>query len=176
MGTKETRKRCPAVGTTGRRSLAWKVKVLAKVGRLFLGWLVLVRGSGAARFISCARVRSLQQRMTAGSCVGKHALGDASHSGLCHYTMKCGTNELEIDLYTSPELRGCNLVGTEEERRFLVGTFRRISISEAKFALSNETMDDLTKDVEVSAVKAIMLAVLRGFTMVMLRRSCDKSC
>jgi hypothetical protein len=39
-----------------------------------------------------------------------------------------------------------------------VGTFRQMSIPEAEFALSNESMDDLTKDVEVSAVKAIMLA------------------
>jgi hypothetical protein len=38
-----------------------------------------------------------------------------------------------------------------------VGTFWWISILEAEFALSNETMDDLTKDVEVSVVKAIML-------------------
>jgi hypothetical protein len=62
-GTKETRKRCPAITTTCQRSLAWKAEVLAEVGRLFLGWLVLVQGSSAARFISCVRVRSLQQRM-----------------------------------------------------------------------------------------------------------------
>jgi hypothetical protein len=108
--------------------------------------------------------------------VEKHALGDASHSGLRHYAMKCGTDEPEIDLYTSPDLRGCNLIGIEEERRFLVGTFQRISILEAEFALSNETMDDLTKDAEVSVVKAIMLVCAARFTMVMLRQSCGKSC
>jgi hypothetical protein len=42
MGMKETRKRCPTVAMTGQRSLAWKAKVLVEVGRLFLGWLVLV--------------------------------------------------------------------------------------------------------------------------------------
>jgi hypothetical protein len=47
---------------------------------------------------------------------------------LHHYAMKCGTDEPEIDLYISPDLRECNLVGTEEERWFLVGTFRWISI------------------------------------------------
>jgi hypothetical protein len=55
--------------------------------------------------------------------VRKHAFGDASRSGLRHYAMKCGTNELEIDVYTSPDFRGCNLARTEEERHFLVGTF-----------------------------------------------------
>lgn len=75
---------------------------------------------------------------------GKHAFGDASRRGLVHYVAECGTDEPEIDLYTSPNLRGCNLIGTEEEHRFLGGTFRRISIPEAEFFLSKQSMDDLT--------------------------------
>jgi hypothetical protein len=55
--------------------------------------------------------------------IRKHALGDASRSGLRHYAMNCGIDETEIDLYTSADPCGCNLVGTEEEPLFLVGTF-----------------------------------------------------
>jgi hypothetical protein len=55
--------------------------------------------------------------------VGMHALCDASHSGLRHYSMKCGVDELKIDLYTRLDLHGGNIVGTKVERQFLVGTF-----------------------------------------------------
>lgn len=89
---------------------------------------------------------------------GKHAFGDASRSGLVHYAVSCGTNEPEVDLYTSPDLCRCNLNGTDEESRFLGGTFRRISIPEAEFALSKQSVDDLMKDVEVASIKALLLA------------------
>lgn len=49
---------------------------------------------------------------------GKHALGDASCSGLQHYAVKCGADE--------PDLRSCHLTGNEEERRYMAGTYRRI--------------------------------------------------
>lgn len=67
---------------------------------------------------------------------GKHALGDASRSGLVHYASECGADEPKIDLYTSPDLRECHLIGNDEERRFLGGVFRRTSIPEAEFLLS----------------------------------------
>ena len=88
----------------------------------------------------------------------KHALGEASHSGLQHFAASCGADEPEIDLFTSPNLRDCHLVGTTEERRFMAGTYRRICMPKAEFFMSHETVDDLTKDVEVAGVRAIMLA------------------
>lgn len=36
----------------------------------------------------------------------KHVLGDASHSGLRYFSIACGTDEPNIDLFTSPNLRG----------------------------------------------------------------------
>lgn len=75
-----------------------------------------------------------------------------------HYAASCGTDEPEIDLYTSPDLRGCNLNSTNEERRFLGSTFHRISISEAEYALSKQSVDDLLKDIEVVGIKALLLA------------------
>lgn len=90
---------------------------------------------------------------------GKHAFGDASHSGLVHYASECGTDEPKIDLYTSPDLHECNLLGTDEERRFLGGVFQRISIPEAEyFFLSRQYVDILTRDVEVASIKALLLA------------------
>lgn len=50
--------------------------------------------------------------------VGKRALGDASHDSLRHFAIAYGANEPDIELLTSPDLRGCHLVGTDEERRF----------------------------------------------------------
>ena len=55
---------------------------------------------------------------------GKHALGDASRSGLRHFAIKCEANEPEIDIFTSLDLRGCHLVGSEEECHFMVRTYR----------------------------------------------------
>lgn len=89
---------------------------------------------------------------------GKHALGDASHGRLVHYVASCGTDEPEIDLYMSPNLRGCNLNGIDEERHFLGGTFRQISILGAEYALLKLSVDDLMRDVEVAGIKALLLA------------------
>lgn len=89
---------------------------------------------------------------------GKHELGDANRSGLVHYALECGTDDPEIDLYTSPDLRSCHLVGNNEERRFLGGVFRRTSIPEAEFMLSHQRMDDLTRDIEDAGVRALLLA------------------
>lgn len=88
----------------------------------------------------------------------KLAFGDASHSGLLHYAMSCGKDEPMTDLYTCPDLCRCNLNGTDEERRFLGGIFHRISIPEAEYALSKKSADDLMKDVEVTVIKALLLA------------------
>jgi len=89
---------------------------------------------------------------------GKHALGEASRSGLRHFVVSCGANEPEIDLFTSPNLRDCHLIGTKEERQFLAGTYRRICMPEVEFLMSHESVDHLTEDVEVARVRAIMLA------------------
>ena len=88
----------------------------------------------------------------------KHALGEASRSGLRHVAASCGTDELEIDLFTSPDLRDCHLVGTAEEHHFMAGTYRRICMPEAEFLMSHGTVYDLTKDVEAAGVRAIMFA------------------
>lgn len=93
-----------------------------------------------------------------GAKSGKHALGEASRSALRCYGIKCGADEPRIDLYTSPDLCGCHLVGNDEERRFLAGMYRRICMPEAEFVLSNESMENLTTDLEVSGIRAIMLA------------------
>jgi hypothetical protein len=93
-----------------------------------------------------------------GAGSGKHALGEANRSGLRHFAIACGADELEINLFTSPDLRECHLIGTEEERRFMAGTYHRICMPEAEFLLSNETVDHLTEDPEVASIRAIMLA------------------
>lgn len=90
--------------------------------------------------------------------VGKHGLGGTGRGGLVHYVVECGTDDLDIDLYTSTDLRECHLVGNEEEWRFLGGVFHRISIPEAEFALAQQHMDDITRDVEVNAIRALLLA------------------
>ena len=46
----------------------------------------------------------------------KHALGEASCSGLTPFAIACGANEPEIDLFTSANLYGCHLIRTKEER------------------------------------------------------------
>ena len=89
---------------------------------------------------------------------GKHALSEASRSGLRHFAISYGANEPEIDLFTSPDLHDCHLIGTEEERPFLAGTYRRICMPEVEFLMSHESVDHLTEDVEVARVRAIMLA------------------
>jgi hypothetical protein len=75
-----------------------------------------------------------------------------------HFAVSCGVDELEIDLFTSPDLRDCHLVGTEEECRFLAGMYHRFCMLEAEFLMSHELVDHLTEDVEVASVRAIMLA------------------
>lgn len=87
----------------------------------------------------------------------KHALCEASRSGLRHFAVAYGANELNIDLFTSLDLYDYHLDGTEEERRFMAGTYRRICMPEEEFLLSNETMDHLTEDLEMAGVRAIML-------------------
>ena len=89
---------------------------------------------------------------------GKHALGMASRSGLRHFAVSCGADDPEIDLFTSPDLRDCHHIGTEEESRFLAGTYCRICMPEVEFLMSHESVDHLTEDVEVARVRAIMLA------------------
>ena len=89
---------------------------------------------------------------------GKHALSEASRSGLRHFAISCASDEPEIDLLTSPDLHDCHLIGTEEEHRFLAGTYHRICMPEAEFLMSHELVDHLTEDVEVARVRAIMLA------------------
>lgn len=42
-----------------------------------------------------------------GAGSGKHALGDANRSGLRHFAVACGADELDIDLFTSLDLRAC---------------------------------------------------------------------
>ena len=79
--------------------------------------------------------------------MGKHALGEASCSGLRHFTISYGTDEPKIDLFTNPNLRDCHLVGTKEEHRFLAGTYRRIYMPEVEFLMSHESVDHLTEDV-----------------------------
>ena len=88
---------------------------------------------------------------------GKHALGMASHSGLKHFTIACGADEPEIDLFTSLDLCGCHLIRTEEERRFMASTYRRICMPEVEFLLSTKTVDHLIEGLEVASVRAIML-------------------
>ena len=88
----------------------------------------------------------------------KHVLGDASHSGLRYFSIACGTNEPNIDLFTSPDLRGCHLIGTKEECQFIGGVYRRICMLKPKFLLCNESIDHLTEHLEVTGVQAIMLA------------------
>lgn len=88
----------------------------------------------------------------------KHALGEASRGALRCYAIKCGADEAGIDLFMSLDLRGCHLVGNVEERRFMAGTYRRICMPEVEFLLSNKLVDNLTTDVEVAGIRALLLA------------------
>ena len=65
--------------------------------------------------------------------MGKHALGEASCSGLRHFTISYGADEPEIDLFTSPDLRDCHLIRTEEERRFLAGPIAEFACRRQSF-------------------------------------------
>lgn len=89
---------------------------------------------------------------------GKRALSDAGRGSLRHFAIACGADEPDIELFTSLDLRGCRLVGTDEERHFMVGVYRRICMPEAELLLSNESVDHLTEDLEATSVRAIMLA------------------
>lgn len=92
-----------------------------------------------------------------GGGFGKHALGKASHSGLRYFTVACGADEPDIDLFTSPDLCECQ-IRIEGECWFMGGVYRRICMPKAEFLLSNESIDHLMEDLEVTSVRAIMLA------------------
>ena len=92
-----------------------------------------------------------------GASSRKHALGEASHSGLRHFAIACGADELEIDLFTSPNLCNYHLIGIEEGQ-FMAGTYRWICMVEVEFFLSNKIVDHLMEDLEVAGIRAIMLA------------------
>lgn len=87
----------------------------------------------------------------------KHALGEASRSGLRHFAASCGANVPKIELFTCLDLRDRHLVGTEVECRFIVRTYRLIYMLKEEFFMSHEMMDHLTEGVEVAGVRAIML-------------------
>lgn len=89
---------------------------------------------------------------------GKHTFGCTGRSGLVRLAAQCGTDKPKIDLFTSPDLMECHLFGNEEERRFLGGVFRRISIPKAEYAISRQRMDETTKDIEVNAIRSLLLA------------------
>lgn len=81
-----------------------------------------------------------------------------ARSGLRHFAIACGTDEPDIDLFNSPDLCGCHLIGIEEERWFMGGVYHRICMLEDEFLLGNESIDHLTEHLEVMGVWAIMLA------------------
>lgn len=54
----------------------------------------------------------------------KHALGNASRSGMWHFAIKCRADESEIDILTSSDLCECHLVRSEEEHCFMAGMYR----------------------------------------------------
>lgn len=123
------------------------------------------RPSRSGSFLRCRRVHIVREGHEVvtdedepGAGSGKHPLGDASHSGLWHFVVKCGADDPKVDIFTSPDLHSCHLVGSEEKRQFLAGTYRRICMPEAEFMLSNEPVDDLTTDLEVAGIRDIMLA------------------
>lgn len=89
---------------------------------------------------------------------GKCPFGDSSCSSLPYFANKLGVDDVETELFTSPDLCGCHLQGSEEERRFLAGVFGRVCVPEAELFLSEQPMDDITDDLEVAAVKVMLLA------------------
>lgn len=74
-----------------------------------------------------------------------------------HFASACGTDEPDVELFTSPDLHGYRLIGNDEERRFMVGMYHRICMPEAELLLSNESVDHLTEFLVVTSVRAIML-------------------
>lgn len=90
--------------------------------------------------------------------VGKRALGDASHGSLAHFGSMLRADEVDVKFCTSPDLRVCHLVENEEKRWFRGCVYHRIYMTEAELMLSNEIVDHLTKDLEVSTIRSIMLA------------------
>lgn len=90
--------------------------------------------------------------------VGKRPLGDADRGSLQHFAIACGFDEPDIELFTSLDLRGCRLIGTDEEHQFMASMYRRIYMPEVELMLSNESIDHLIEDLEVIGMRAIMLA------------------
>lgn len=88
----------------------------------------------------------------------KRALSGASRGSLVHFANKFDVDDAETELFMSPNLRSCHLVSTPEEKRFMAGVCQRICTLEAELMLSWEKVDDLTEDIEVSAVRSMMLA------------------
>ena len=56
----------------------------------------------------------------------KRPLGVASHGSLGYFANTYGANEPDIELFISPNLRGCRLVGTDEERWFMASVYHQI--------------------------------------------------
>lgn len=80
-------------------------------------------------------------------------------------------DEPKVDLYTSPDLCECHLIGNDEERRFLGRVFRSTSVPKAEFLLSQQPMDDLTCDIEVMGSKLCSWLMVLAYAMVILRWS-----
>lgn len=74
-----------------------------------------------------------------------------------HFASASGTDEPDVELFTSPDLHGYRLIGNDEEGRFMAGVYRRICMPEVELLLSNESVNHLTEDLEVTGVRAIML-------------------
>jgi hypothetical protein len=74
----------------------------------------------------------------------------------------CGSDDPDIELFTSSDLRGCCLVGTEEALHFMVGVYHQICMPKVDLMLSNELVDHLTKDLEVIGMRVIMLQTCRN--------------
>lgn len=89
--------------------------------------------------------------------VGKRMLGDAGCSSLRHFASAYGTDELNIELFTSLDLHSYRLVGTDEERQFKAGVYPRICMPKTELLLCNELVDHFTEDLEVTDVRDIML-------------------
>lgn len=87
----------------------------------------------------------------------KRPLGDASHGSLRDFPSTCGADEPNIELFASPDLHGYRLAGTDEGHWFMAGVYHRICMLEVKLLLSNESIDHLTEDLEVTGMRAIML-------------------
>lgn len=53
-----------------------------------------------------------------------------------HFGNKFGVDDAETELFTSPDLRSCHLVGNIEERRFMARVYWHICMPEAELLLS----------------------------------------